>query len=87
MVQIGYSAAKGDPALAVNNAIAGCRGATCAALVNLKKSRGGRWAKSAYAELAAIISEATQIETELLKAVAGLREAVDESMSKQLRLF
>lgn len=87
MVEIGYKAAKGDPALAVSNAIAACRGATCAALVNLKKARGGKWAQTAYAELSVVLNDAAQIEAELLEAVAGLQRAVDESMSRQLRFL
>lgn len=87
MVEIGYSAAKGDPALAVSNAIAGCRGAASAALVNLKKSRGGKWGQAAYSELSGLLAEAGQIEMQLLNAIAGLRQEVDESMSRQLRLF
>jgi formiminotetrahydrofolate cyclodeaminase len=86
MIEIGYAAAKGDPACGVSNAIAGAQSAMWVAFMNLKKCRG-KHARAAFAELETAFIEMTVVQTALLEAVAGLRREVDQSMSRQLRLL
>jgi formiminotetrahydrofolate cyclodeaminase len=86
MIEIGYAAAKGDPACGVSNAIAGAQSAMWVAFMNLKKCRG-KQARAAYAELENAFIEMTVVQTTLLELVAGLRREVDQSMSRQLRLL
>jgi formiminotetrahydrofolate cyclodeaminase len=87
MVEVGYAAAKGDPAAGVSNALAGAQTAICAALLNIGKSRGGRRARNAYAELEIAFAEMLEIQEQLMQSVVGLRRQAGEALSLQLRLF
>jgi len=80
MVQIGYRAAKGDPAGGTSNALAGAQGAACAALVNLRTSRGATWTVKTCSELQNVISEMLFIQAELMKAMMGLNQEATEAL-------
>lgn len=80
MVQIGYRAAKGDPAGGTSNALAGAQGAVCAALVNLRTSRGASWTADTFGELQNILTEMLFIQSELMKAVLDLNREATEAL-------
>lgn len=86
MVEIGYAAARGEPASGVTNALSGAQSALFVALLNVQKYRT-KHAQKTRREIEQLQIEVLELQAQLLRVVAGMaREGRDED-ARQMRLF
>lgn len=80
IMEIGFRAARGEAATAVNSALAGAQSGLFVGLLNLASFRSSAWARTRHSECARLWDEIREVQDKLLKYAIFIRADADDAI-------